>query len=698
MAPADNSADLENFGSQLQGEELEQLAVNVIRGLSMDAVQKADSGHPGMPMGAADMAYVLWMKLLSHNPSDPKWINRDRFVLSAGHGSMLLYSLLHLSGYDLSLDDIRRFRQWGGITAGHPEYGLAPGVETTTGPLGQGFANGVGMAFAERWLREMFVADGWSPIDHYVYAIVSDGDLMEGISSEAASLAGCWGLGRIVYLYDDNKITIEGSTELTFTEDVAARFRALEWHVQKVDGHNRAEVERAIKRARRNKAKPSLIVARTHIAYGSPGKQDSESSHGAPLGEDEVRLAKEKLGLPADERFFVPRVVTEHFARRAKQLKNACKRWRKRYEDWRRANPDKAELFDFVMDGDIPAGLEKRLPSFQPGEKLATRKASGAILQELSAALPQLVGGSADLGPSNNTLIKGAESVCKASFRGKNVHFGVREHSMAGILNGMALHGGLIPYGGTFLIFSDYMRPSIRLAAMMGLRVIYVFTHDSIYLGEDGPTHQPVEQLMALRGIPNLRIFRPSDAEEVKVAWVEALKRKDGPTALVLTRQGVPVLDRADLAPAEGLTRGAYVIKKETRSPADALIMASGSEVHVSLEAAKKLESEGKSVRVVAAPSLELFEAQPEDYRNSVVPPEVLCRISVEAGRTNCWRAYVNPFGASIGVDRFGASAPSAVLGEKFGFTADNIAEVVRQKLAELPDKVNKYNTILNMI
>lgn len=698
MTSANNPADIDDFGSELHGEELDQLAVNVIRGLSMDAIEKAKSGHPGMPMGAADMAYVLWMKLLSHNPSDPKWVNRDRFVLSAGHGSMLLYSLLHLSGYDLSLEDIRRFRQWGSITAGHPEYGLTPGVETTTGPLGQGFANGVGMALAERLLREMFTADGWSPIDHYVYAVVSDGDLMEGISNEAAGLAGYWGLGRLVYLYDDNNITIEGSTELCCTEDVAGRFKALGWHVQKIDGHNRAEVERAIKKARRAKDKPSLILARTHIAYGSPNKQDSESSHGAPLGEEEVKLTKEKLGLPPDEQFFVPKAVTEHFARRTKQLKNACKRWRKKYENWRRENPDKAELFDSVMEGDIPADLEKRLPSFRSGEKPATRKASGAILQELSAALPQLIGGSADLGPSNNTVIKGAESVCRDNFCGRNLHFGIREHSMAGILNGMALHGGLIPYGGTFLIFSDYMRPSIRLAAMMGLRVIYVFSHDSIYLGEDGPTHQPVEQLMALRGIPNLRIFRPSDAEEVKVAWMEALRRKDGPTALLLTRQGVPVLDRADLAPAEGLTRGAYVIKKETRSPADALIMASGSEVHISLEAAKKLEAEGRSVRVVAVPSLELFESESDDYRDSVMPPEILCRVSVEAGRTNCWKAHVGPFGASIGVDRFGASAPSAVLGEKFGLTADNVANVTRQMLSELPEKVSKYRDILDRI
>lgn len=698
MAPGNNPADVESFGSQLKGEELDQLAVNVIRGLSMDAVQKANSGHPGMPMGAADMAYVLWIKLLSHNPADPEWVNRDRFVLSAGHGSMLLYSLLHLSGYDLSLEQIKQFRQWGSITAGHPEYGLAPGVETTTGPLGQGFANGVGMALAERLLREMFASDGWSPIDHYVYAIVSDGDLMEGISNEAAGLAGYWGLGRLVYLYDDNNITIEGSTGLCCTEDVAGRFKALGWHVQKIDGHNRAEVEKAIKKARRNKEKPSLILARTHIAYGSPNKQNSESSHGAPLGEDEVRLAKEKLGLPQEEQFFVPKVVTELFASRAKKLKNAARRWRKKYENWRRDNPDKAELFDFVMDGNIPADLEKRLPAFNSGDKLATRKASGAILQELSAALPQLIGGSADLGPSNNTVIKGAESVYKDNFCARNLHFGIREHAMAGILNGMVLHGGLIPYGGTFLIFSDYMRPSIRLAAMMGLRVIYIFTHDSIYLGEDGPTHQPVEQLMALRGIPNLRIFRPSDAEEVKVAWMQALRRKDGPTALLLTRQGVPPLDRTDLAPPEGLTRGAYVIKKEKGPSADALIIASGSEVHVSLEAAKKLESEGKSVRVVAAPSLELFESQPEHYRNSVVPPEVLCRISVEAGRTNCWKAYVEPFGASIGVDRFGASAPSAVMGEKFGFTADNVADVTRKSLSELPEKVRKYKEILSGI
>ena len=688
MTDNTNKVNPITFGQGLEGEALDQLAVNVIRGLAMDAVQKADSGHPGMPMGAADMAYVLWTHFLTHNPLEPDWPDRDRFVLSAGHGSMLLYALLHLSGYAVTLDDIRNFRQWESITPGHPEHGLTPGVETTTGPLGQGFANGVGMALAEKILSGMFSGSDWNPVDHFTYAIVSDGDLMEGVSNEAASLAGHLGLGKLIYLYDDNCITIEGATGLCFQEDVAARFKALGWHVQRVDGHDRATAHKALNKARRVTDKPSLILARTHIAYGSPNKQDNASSHGAPLGEEEVRLTKEKLGLPPDEKFFVPDVVREHFAKRANYLKNKCNRWKRNFKKWQADNPEKAKLWDKLMTREIPEDLSNRLPTYKPGEKIATRNASGKALQTLAETLPGLIGGSADLAPSNQTIIKSSCSLCRDDFGGRNIHFGIREHAMGSIMNGMALHGGFIPYGGTFLVFCDYMRPAIRLAALMKLKVVYIFTHDSIFVGEDGPTHQPVEQIQALRAIPNLRVFRPSDASEVNVAWVEALRRDDGPTALLLTRQNLPVLDRSKLAPADGLKRGGYVLKRERSSPADLIILASGSEVSISLEAAGILEAEGKSVRVVAVPSIELFAEQPEDYRNEVLPPEVLCRVSVEAGRTACWKPYVGPFGEAVGVDNFGKSAPASVLAEKYGINTAHVVEVARKVINKFPEKM----------
>jgi len=688
MTDSKNKVNPITFGQGLEGEALDQLAVNVIRGLAMDAVQKADSGHPGMPMGAADMGYVLWMHFLTHSPKEPDWPDRDRFVLSAGHGSMLLYALLHLSGYAVTIDDIRNFRQWESITPGHPEHGLTPGVETTTGPLGQGFANGVGMALAEKILSRTFSGSDWNPADHYTYAIVSDGDLMEGVSNEAASLAGHLGLGKLIYLYDDNCITIEGATGLCFQEDVGARFKALGWHVQRVDGHDRAAVHKALNKARRVSEKPSLILARTHIAYGSPNKQDNASSHGAPLGEEEVRLTKEKLGLPPDEKFFVPEVVREHFAKRANYLKNKCNRWKRNFKKWRADNPEKAKLWDKLMTREIPEDLPNRLPTYKPGEKIATRNASGKALQALAESLPGLIGGSADLAPSNQTIIKSSCSLCRDDFGGRNIHFGIREHAMGSIMNGMALHGGFIPFGGTFLVFCDYMRPAIRLAALMKLKVVYIFTHDSIFVGEDGPTHQPVEQIQALRAIPNLRVFRSSDAAEVNVAWIEALRRDDGPTALLLTRQNLPVLDRSKLAPADGLKRGGYVLKREKNSPGDLVILASGSEVSISLEAAGILEAEGKSVRVVAVPSIELFAEQPEDYRNEVIPPEVLCRVSVEAGRTACWKPYVGPFGEAVGVDNFGKSAPASVLAEKYGINTAHVVEVARKVFNKFPEKM----------
>lgn len=687
-----------NFGKDLKGEELEQLAVNVIRGLAMDAVQKADSGHPGMPMGAADMACVLWMKFLSHNPFDPAWPNRDRFILSPGHGSMLLYSLLHLTGYEISLYDLKNFRQWGSNTPGHPEYGRTPGVETTTGPLGQGFVNGVGMALAEKRLSEIFNDANGSFVDHYTYAIVSDGDLMEGVSNEAASIAGHLGLGKLIYLYDFNKITIEGSTDLTFAEDVGVRFRALGWHVQKIDGHNRKEIEKAVRRAKRVTDKPSIIIAHTHIAFGSPNKQDKASSHGAPLGEEEVRLTKINLGIPPDEKFFAPRAVREHFARKSKQLRLACNRWWTGFNKWRQENQEKAALWDKMTAGELPPDIDEKLPKFKAGEKVATRKASGDVLQVLSDSMPGLIGGSADLAPSNNTMIKNSGSVCRLDFAGCNIHFGIREHAMGAIMNGMALHGGLIPYGGTFFVFADYMRPPMRLAALMNLRVIYVFTHDSFFVGEDGPTHQPIEHIMALRAIPNMRVFRPSDANEVSIAWCEAIRRRNGPTALLLSRQNLPVLDRSKLASAEESAKGAYILKREKSSPANLIIIATGSEVALALGAAEIIEEQGKSVRVVCAPSLDLFEEQPAEYRSEVLPPDVLCRVSVEAGRTEPWAKYIGPFGAAVGIDHFGDSAPANVLAENFGFTVANVVETSKRVLDEFPAKAVKYEGYLKKV
>jgi len=687
-------ADPATFGMELSGEDLVQLAVNTIRGLTMDAIQKADSGHPGMPMGMADCAVALWLKRLEHDPGSPGWPARDRFVLSAGHGSMLLYSLLHLSGYNLTLDDIRNFRQWGSLTPGHPEHELTAGVETTTGPLGQGFANGVGMAVAERILAEMFATgDEFNPIEHYTYGIVSDGDMMEGISSEAASLAGNWGLGRLIYIYDDNHITIDGDTALTFTEDVGARFKAYGWHVQRVDGHDRAAVDRAIRKAKRVADRPSLIIARTHIAFGSPNKQDSADSHGSPLGKEEVIKSKQNLGLPVEPAFFVPEAVRMLFAKRARALKSHRLSWEKKFEKWRIAHPDKAALWD-KLGSDIPDDLQNKFPEFKVGKPVATRHASGEVIQFLAKELPGLVGGSADLTPSNNTLIKDSGAIGKGSFKGRNFHFGIREHAMGGILNGIALHGGLIPYGGTFLIFSDYMRPSIRLASLMKQRVIYVFTHDSIFLGEDGPTHQPVEHLHSLRGIPGLRVFRPGDASEVPWAWFAALKYR-GPTALALTRQALPVLDRSKYAPASGVMKGGYIIKKEKSPGIDILLIATGSEAPVALDAAAILEGEGMSVRVVSMPCISLFEEQSREYKDEVLPRRALCRVAVEAGRSACWGPYVSPLGMAIGIERFGASAPQKALTEKFGFTPEQVARAARECHKNMPEKAERY--IANM-
>ena len=653
---------------------LDQLCVNTIRALTMDAVQKANSGHPGMPMGMADAAYILWTQFLKHNPADPGWPNRDRFVLSAGHGSMLLYSLLHLTGYDLPLEQLKQFRQWGSHTPGHPEYGDTPGVETTTGPLGQGFANGVGMALAEQLLAAQFNRPGFEIVDHHTYAIVSDGDLMEGISHEAASLAGHLGLGKLIYLYDDNHITIEGDTALAFSEDVGQRFEAYGWHVQAVNGHDRAAVADAIRQARAEIERPSLIICRTHIGYGSPHKQDTAQIHGAPLGPDEVQLTKEALGWPPDAQFLIPNEVLAHFRTALDRGAGVQGEWEVLFTRYAEVYPDLAAEWKRRTAGELPLGWEDTLPSFGSGDDpIATRAAGGKIMAALAPALPELIGGSADLHPSTKTYLSAYPAVRKGEYGGRNLHFGIREHAMGGILNGIALHGGLRPYGSTFFVFSDYMRPSIRLAALMRLPVIYIFTHDSIFVGEDGPTHQPVEQAASLRAIPGLTVIRPADARETVAAWRITVEHRDGPMALLLTRQKLPILDGTDGA---GVACGAYVIA-DAPEP-QVILIASGSEVSVALGAQQLLAEEGIAARVVTMPSWELFESQSQTYRNSVLPPEVTARVAVEAGVPFGWERYVGSRGEIVGLNRFGASAPYKVLAEQFGFTAE--AVVARAK------------------
>jgi transketolase len=667
-------AEARTYGRSLSAAEVEELAVNTIRTM-------------------ADAAFVLWTKFLRHSPSQPEWPDRDRFVLSAGHGSMLLYSLLHLFGYPVTLEDLKSFRQWGSCTPGHPERCPEHGIETTTGPLGQGFGNGVGMALAERMLANAYNSGNDIILDHYTYGIVSDGDLMEGISHEAASLAGHLKLGRLIYLYDDNEISIEGSTDLAFTEDVGKRFEAYGWQVLRVDGHDRGAVAEAIAQAQEERERPSLIVCRTHIAKGSPNKQDTAASHGEPLGEEEVKATKEALGWPLAPAFFVPEVVRELFAARRKELDREAEAWQQRFGRWRQAHPELAERWKRQVEGAIPEGLEKRLPQYESGKEggprssgsaaeVATRNASGDVLQVLSAELPGLVGGSADLAPSTKTLVKAERDCQHGCYTGRNLRFGVREHAMGAMMNGMSLHGGFIPYGGTFLVFADYMRPAIRLAAMMGRQVVYVFTHDSVFVGEDGPTHQPVEQAMSLRAIPGLVVIRPADAAETAVAWMVALERRENPTALLLTRQNVPVLDRGELAPAEMLRRGGYVLL-EAADP-EMILIATGSEVHVAVGAARLLAAEGRRVRVVNMASWELFDEQAEEYRRSVLPPEVGKRMSVEAGITMGWERYVGLQGLKQGIDHFGASAPWKVIAEKWGFTAEGVAERARGLLGKL--------------
>ncbi len=662
---------------------LDELCINTVRTLAIDAVQRANSGHPGAPMGLAPLCYVLWTRHLRHNPRDPTWPGRDRFVLSCGHASMLLYSLLYLTGYDLSLDDLKGFRQWGSLTPGHPEYGHTPGVETTTGPLGQGLANAVGMAVAHAHLAGEFNRPGREVVDHTIYFLASDGDLMEGLSHEAASLAGHLRLGNLIGFYDDNHITIDGDTVLAMSDNAKQRFEAYGWNVEHVaDGNDLTAIDRAITAARAVTDRPSIIMVRTHIGFGSPNKQDTAGAHGAPLGEEEVRLTKQQLGWDYEEPFSVPEEALAEWRSVVERGALQQSEWDARLEAYASEHPDAAAEFRRRVSGRLPKDWEDALPSFSADSgPLATRSVSGKVLNALSVALPELVGGSADLAGSNNTLIDDAVALSAEEPAGRNIFFGVREHAMAAVLNGMVLHGGFIPYGGTFLIFSDYMRPAIRLAAMMGLGPIYVFTHDSIGLGEDGPTHQPIETLSALRAIPNLTVIRPADAAETVEAWRVAIKSRSGPVALALTRQKVPSLDRA-LSSAADLERGAYVLS-EAETSVQAVIVATGSEVQIALEAQKTLAAEGVGARVVSMPCMELFAAQSEEYRNEVLPPEITTRVAVEAGHPMSWYRWVGERGAVVALERFGASAPCARLYEELGITADAVVQQVKHLIEQ---------------
>lgn len=666
--------------------ELDDLCVNTIRFLAVDAVEKARSGHPGAPMGAAAVAYVLWDRFLKHNPVNPHWPDRDRFVLSAGHASMLLYALLHLTGYELSLEDLMSFRQWESKTPGHPEHGPTPGVEVTTGPLGQGFAHAVGMAMVEEWLSARFNRPGHQVVDHFTYVLASDGDMQEGVSSEASSLAGMLGLGKLVVLYDANRIQIEGSTDLAFREDVARRFEAYGWGVMgPIDGFNIGELEGAIEWARSDRKRPSLILCKTVIGYGSP-RQGTAKVHGEPLGQENARSAKDALGWPQEPLFLVPDDVRSYMAGAVKRGLIAERDWRERIERYAAAYPKEAEDLRAFLAGGLPPDWDLELTDlFRFDTKpSATRVSSGKVLNALGKRIANLVGGSADLAPSTKTFLAGYAEFSPGSFSGNNLHFGVREHAMGGIAGGMALHGGVIPYTATFLTFSDYMRPPMRLAALMGIRVIYVFTHDSIGLGEDGPTHQPIEQLMGLRTVPGLTVIRPADATETAEAWRAALMNDRGPTALVFSRQDVPLLDRAVYGPADGVHRGAYILWESLPALPQIILIGTGSEVHVALHAGAKLAADGFAVRVVSMPSWELFDQQPEEYRESVLPRAVRARVAVEAGLRLGWEHHVGLDGAVVGMDRFGASAPGEVLYREFGITAERVASEARALLSRL--------------
>ncbi len=665
--------------------DLQQLSINTIRCLAIDAIQKANSGHPGMPMGCAPIAYRLYTKYMKHNPANPDWKNRDRFILSAGHGSMLLYSILHLCGYKISMDDLKNFRQWKSITAGHPEYGMAPGVETSTGPLGQGFANAVGMAIAQEYLGSLFNKDDIKILDHFIYGICSDGDLMEGISHEAASLAGHLHLGKLIFFYDDNGITIDGKTNLAFSEDIKKRFEAYNWQVLNIDDVNDlSQIDKAIEQAQKETNKPTLIITKTHIGFGSPNKQDKSSSHGSPLGEDEVKLTKKNLGWPEDKKLYIPEEVSDHFSKMKRTFSSYENEWNNLFVNYKKKYPSEAEKLVKYFNNDFGSEWIEAIPSFTNySEQIATRSASGKVLNSIFQKLPTLIGGSADLAESNNTLINGQSIFSSENYSGRNIYFGIREHAMAGIVNGMSLYGGVIPYCGTFLIFSDYMRPSIRLASLMKLRTIYVFTHDSIGLGEDGPTHQPIEQLAALRAIPGLIVIRPADANETVEAWKYALNHKGGPVAFALTRQKVPVLNRTKMTSAENLSKGAYVIVQSEKTP-EVILMASGSEVSIAVEAFNTLQSEGINARVVSFPSWELFEAQSDEYKESVLPKSVKARVSIEAGIKQGWEKYLGEYGEAVSIEKFGASAPYEVLFKEYGFTKEAVTQKAKSVIARL--------------
>jgi transketolase len=667
-----------NKGLAKSRQEIDKLSINTIRTLSMDAIQKANSGHPGAPMGLAAAAYVLWTRVLKYNPENPAWPDRDRFILSGGHASMLLYSLLHLSGYGLSIDDLKNFRQWGAKTPGHPEYGHTPGVETTTGPLGQGFANAVGMAMAERHLAACFNVPGYELVDHYTYMMCGDGDMMEGVTGEAASLAGHLGLSRLICLYDDNEISIEGSTSITFTENVALRFQAYGWQVLQVDdGNDTGKIYDALMEAKAETEKPALVVLKTHIAYGSPNKQDSADAHGAPLGAEEIRLTKKNLGWPEDSSFLVPDEVYGKFREGLEKGKKHESGWVDMFKSYSSRNPDLAEQWETAVSGTLPPGWDADMPEFLASDgPVATRAASGKILNAISKKLPSLIGGSADLAPSNKTFLDGFPEFQKENYSGRNIRFGVREHAMGAIMAGLFLHRGLRPYGGTFLVFADYMRGAIRVAALMKLPLIYVFTHDSIAVGEDGPTHQPVEHLASLRAIPGLTVIRPADAQETKEAWRRALTITDGPVALILSRQKLPIIAESDSKGA--LSKGAYIISDSEKAP-DAVLIASGSEVHLALEAKSILQQKDIAVRVVSMPSWELFEQNPPEYKNNIIPPGVSVRVAIEAGIPMGWERYTGEKGTVIGISKFGASAPGGVVMEQYGFTASAIVNKVTE-------------------
>ncbi|HEX2077099.1 MAG TPA: transketolase [Longimicrobium sp.] len=661
---------------------LDRLCIDTIRTLSMDAVQAANSGHPGTPMALAPLAYVIWTRHLKHNPADPGWADRDRFILSAGHASMLLYSMLYLTGYGLTLDDIRNFRQWDSPTPGHPEYGLTRGVETTTGPLGQGFANGVGMAMAEAHLAALYNRPGHEVVDHCVYAICSDGDLMEGVASEAASLAGHLRLRKLIYFWDDNRITIEGSTDLAFTEDVARRFEGYGWHTLTVEDGNDLEAIDAAIRAAKADPRPSMITVRTVIGYGSPNKAGSEKAHGEPLGEEEIRLTKQALGWPTQESFFVPDQALAHMRAAGERGAEMQRGWERRMEAYRQAHPDAAAALEQALSRTLPEGWDADLPSWSKDDKpIATRAASGKALNAIAGKVPWLMGGSADLAGSNNTSIEGGGDFGPDNYAGRILHFGVREHAMGSLMNGMTLHGGVRVFGGTFLIFSEYMRPPIRLAALMEQPTIYVFTHDSVGLGEDGPTHQPIEQLASLRAIPGLIDLRPSDANETAEAWRFAMEHTEGPVFLSLTRQALPHLDRETLAPASGLRRGAYVLADAEGGDPEVILIATGSEVSLAVEARETLAAEGIRARVVSMPSWALFARQPKAYRDEVLPPAVRARVSVEAAHPMGWHRWVGGEGEVVGISRFGASAPAKTVFQELGLSAENVAAKARQVL-----------------